>query len=134
MTKDDFVFFEFELAQITETEEGRINEISTGYIRCSGRDLSDRCFPLSLSQIRLSGTFERVSRELHGLNGSLNYPDIHRYLVSLWVDASNCIENIPECDKILQRLSDFKIKILEATKSLNDVFVDGVKLYRQQIN
>jgi len=128
--KSDFVFFEFELSQIQDAEQGEVVEISTGFVNVSGRYLSDRCFSLSLKQIRISHLFRRISNEIHQYKTGLNYPDIHRKLVELWVKASSCIDNVPECNKILESLSDFKIKIIEANKSLRDVYIDGVKLYR----
>jgi hypothetical protein len=44
--KGDWCFCEFKLQQIMEMNGTKITEVSDGYVRHSGSDLSNRCFPL----------------------------------------------------------------------------------------
>lgn len=86
LTVDSWCFFEFELFQIKEMEDDRVTEITNGYTTGGSFDFSDRIKPLTLPYKIASEEVHAVSRRLHkeGPRG-LNFPDIHRYLVDIWL-------------------------------------------------
>ena len=92
--KEDWVFCEFKLQQIMETKENRITEVSDGMFRMSGHDISDRCFPLTLSIKRVSDTAAYWSKQFHEAKcNGLNHPDLNRALISRWAEICENIDN-----------------------------------------
>jgi len=91
----DFVFFEYKLAQIKEMKGAKVQEVSDGAFSCGSLDLSDRCVPLTLRNKNISDEYEHQSNRIHreGVS-SLNYPDIHRWLVDEW---RKCID-VPDSE------------------------------------
>jgi hypothetical protein len=127
---DDWVFCEFELSQIKEMNGNRITSITTGQISMSGYDLSDRCFPLALEFKVASDTASYWSKKIHELkNAGLNHPDIHRELVSRWVDICESA-NSPNVKDYYEKLSAFGRGICEKVESFKYEDFEGVRLFR----
>lgn len=86
----EWIFCEFELSNILEMRAGRVTEVTTGHVRRSSFDMSDRCFPLNESIKRISDYVLYYSDRIHrdGCSVRLNFPDIHRWLVGDW--AASC--------------------------------------------
>jgi len=85
----DWVFFEFELHQVQAVrDDGRVVELSDGLGYHAGYDLTDRCFAMTLPIKRISDAVRFQSDRIHreGMR-VLNFPDIHRWLVEMWVQA-----------------------------------------------
>ena len=130
----DWCFCEYKLSQIMEMEDGRITEVSDSMFRHSSRDLSDRCFPLSLWNCNISMNFQLMSERIHRKgNNSLNYPDIHRHLVALWMDACSFGEDKEKIQKVIDDGNKFIQEILDQCHSLNQLNVRGVPLFRPQL-
>lgn len=129
MNVGDFGFFEFKLCQIKEMDEMKITSVSDGSFVTGSYYLSDRWFPLSLKNITISDYFEYYNRKLHEskFHQILNYPDIHRYIVDVWVDACNAKTNtsIIEYEDKLKKFFDETIELCESAKKLS---VNGVRV------
>lgn len=105
----DWVFCEFELQMIREVhDDGRVTEVTDGVCRHSGRDLSDRCRPLTYDFKQISDSFKWASDRLHR-EGSvgLNYPDIHRWLVEKWCEACDHASDVEASRALLTELREF---------------------------
>jgi hypothetical protein len=123
---NDFCFWEYELVQITEIKDGRIREVTTGYISAGSSDFSDRILPITIKTKIISEAFKEYSNRLHSMNCGLNYPDIHRYLVNKWYEA--CLLNNNEAIKIIyDEINKFILDLKEITYSKT---VNGIKVFR----
>ena len=121
----DWCFFEFKLCQIF-IKYGKVQDASDGMFRTGGYDLSDRCRPLTLHNAYLSQVADHWSDKLHrDGNAGLNFPDIHRKLVDLWVIACDAAENDK---KAIDAIGNFAQAVLDAQKNFGSV--DGVRLLR----
>jgi hypothetical protein len=125
----DWCYCEFELSQIMEIENGRITDISTGYIRMGSHDLSDRCFPLDKNIKVISEEFQLYREKLHK-DGSvnLNYPRIHEWLVEKWVETcKDKPENVSIHYTELRRFYNEIVKFHEEMKSKT---VEGINVFK----
>lgn len=130
----DWCFCEYKLSQIMEMDEGRITEVSDSMFRHSGHDLSDRCFPLSLMNCNISMCFQDMSDKIHSKgSNSLNYPDIHRHLVELWVNACTNADVKEKAQKLIEDGNKFIQEILDKCQSLNHLSVQGIPLFRPRL-
>lgn len=104
----DWVFCEFQLSQIDEIEDGRVTNISTGYIEMGSNDLNDRCFPLTKDMLRISGEFEFASKRIHREgHAGLNYPDIKRWMVDHWAATCRHVDDVSAVKRDYERLHEF---------------------------
>lgn len=128
---NDWCFCEFELQQIKRMEEGRVTEVTTGQFCMSSHDLTDRCFPITMPVKIASDNMQYWHKEFHKLSmAGLNYPDLHRRLVSMWVDI--CEESNEEILKSLyKKLEEFGRSILNRVRDLKYEEVDGLSLFRR---
>ncbi len=133
MKVDDMCFFEFELSQVTKVKDGKVTEISTGYMRTStGDSFNDGCFPVSLHVKLISDAYDSWSKKLHkeGNNG-LNYPDIHMWLVAHWAKTCSKREDDKWLETRYKELREFATEILELCKNYTDVITkSGIRLLR----
>jgi hypothetical protein len=84
----DWLLYEWELAFVREVENGRVTHVVTDFFSHGGNNLDDQCVMLTARNNAVSSNFRDLSRRLHAIKGqSLNYPDLHRWLVDLWVTA-----------------------------------------------
>lgn len=126
----DWCFFDYELVQIQKVENGNVRSVSTGIIGSSG-NLSERCFPLSLEIVRLSGYAKSWSDKLRSVTPSvLNYPDIHRKLVEIWVEGCESIANEDAEKTTYESLRVFCEAILERLDEAKQFNVGGVRVLR----
>jgi len=129
----DWCFFEFELYQIQECNEEIVGEVTNGCVACSGKDLSDRCFPLDLRIKVISEEFYLYSDKIHKLNyNSLNIPDIHRYMVNLWVDTCNHKDNNEFIKNNYSILKNLYNKITESIDNVSKNTFDNVMLFKER--
>lgn len=126
----DFVFFEFKLVQIKEvTEDGRVTDVSDGYFSIVSSDLSSRILPITLTNKIVSEEYMDQSKYLHKYgNPGLNYPDIHRHLVGMWLEDCNALS---AGEKAPNDVRGFVKKVLDSYKKIE---VDGVILLRPPTN
>jgi len=126
----EFIFFEFELSQIKKMNAEEVWEVTDGMFGCSGRCLTERCVPLTLRNKVISDHFKYISKKIHDLNSNnLNYPDIHRSLVDMWIKACNT-KNEEEIKEIYNQSENLKDKILERCQVMKQEEVCGIKLFR----
>lgn len=99
MKVGDWVYHDFELGQITEMEGERVVGFSTGIMSTAGNNLN--AVPLAMPMKRIAEEFEFHSKRIHR-DGSpgLNYPDIHRWLVTAWLEACEATDLKPHYDKL----------------------------------
>jgi len=126
----DWVFCEFKLQQIEQVEDGRIVDVSDGYFSHGAYSLNDRCFPITLQNKMLSEYVASCSDRLHKEgNNSLNYPDIHNWLVNRWVDlCKTVVEDVSQ--KLRKDIGVFTNTILNRCKELREETYEGVKIFR----
>ncbi len=79
----------------------------------SGHDISDRCFPLTLSIKRVSDAASYWSKQFHEAKcNGLNHPDLNRALISRWAEICKNIDNEKEAFKLLKPCIDEMINQL----------------------
>ncbi len=128
----ELCFCEFKLQEIQEMENGKVTQVCDGTFVHYGSDLSDRCFPVDIKIKVISDIASYWSDRIHALNNwSLNHPDIHRYIISKWVDMCNNYQDKAIVDKLGSELSDFCKKIIESVEDSKSLEVDGVKLFNR---
>ena len=128
--KEDWVFCEFKLQQIMETKENRITEVSDGTFRMSGHDISDRCFPLTLSIKIVSDTTSYWSKQFHEAKCNvLNYPDLNRALISRWAEICENIDNEKDVTEKLEELSKFGNSVMKKIYNLQYEEIEGVRIF-----
>ena len=127
----EWCFCEFTLQQIKETKEDRITSVTDGFFEMSGRDLSDRCFPLTLRIKVISDNVEYHSKAFHALkNNSLNHPDLNRELISRWVDMCSTTDD-KELKRLYDSLSEWSNQVQRTVRDLNDISVGNINLFRK---
>jgi len=128
--KGDWVFCEFKLQQIMETNENRITEVSDGMFRMGSYDISDRCFPLTLSIKRVSDVVSYWSKQFHEAEcKGLNHPDLNRALISRWVDICENIDNEKLANEKMEELSKFGKSVMDKIINLKYEEVEGVRIF-----
>ena len=129
--KGDWCFCEFKLQLVKNTEENRITEVSDGFFSLGSLDLSDRCFPLSLKTKCASDIVSNWHDKFHAVNNiGLNYPDLNRALISMWVELCENIDNDSEVQRIYDKINAFGNSVLKKCRNLQGEYVDGVQLFR----
>lgn len=127
--KGDWVFCEFALQQIKETKGDRITSVTDGFFELSGQDISDRCFPLTVKNKRVSDEVEKWSKRFHALNGpGLNYPDLKRELIRRWVEM--CEADEKDLQKLYASIGEFGRKIEQRVQELKYEEIEGVNIFR----
>lgn len=129
----DWVLFEHKVGQIKETEEDRITCISDGSFEIASRDLSNRVFPMTLAGKSVTDWFDFYYHELHreDRGGKLNWPDLSRYIVDLWVGVMQVLEDEDKKKVLLDKSSSFFREVKEELAKLRDrKTADGLKLFR----
>ena len=128
--KGDWVFCEFKLQQIMETNENRITEVSDGMFRMGSYDISDRCFPLTLSIKIVSDAVSYWSQQFHKAEcKGLNHPDLNRALISRWVDICENIDNEKLANEKMKELSKFGKSVMDKIINLKYEEVEGVRIF-----
>jgi hypothetical protein len=129
--ENDWCFCEFTLRQITEVKQGIIKSVTDGNFCLGSSDLNDRCYPLDIRIKRVSDSVNYWSNKIHKLNNKgLNYPDINRKLISIWVDMCESIENENHLKEEYENLDNFGRDIINTVSKLENQNVHGVKLFR----
>lgn len=126
----DWCYCEHKLVQIKEMQGTNIVSISDGFSESYSSDWNDSCFPMTMKVKQISDAFEncymQLNNQLGKLGGNYNFPDFHRYSVSLWRRAITQ----PDKDwiKIFEKWCD---DVIEKAASLKDLKIDGIPLMRQ---
>lgn len=126
----DWCFKEFKLSQIKEIEKGRITSTSDGYFVSSSWDLNDRCFPLDLEVLRSSSEVEYWSDKLHACKQKLNYPDINRKLVEIWVEMCENKDNVEKLKASYEKVRNFAQAVIDKSNALKENVVEGVSIFK----
>jgi hypothetical protein len=126
MNVGDFGYFDFNLVEVKRIENGILKEVSDGMFSTYG-NLSDGYFPVSLRIKNISEIFMKLSNKIHENHfPSLNYPDIHRYLVSQWIDA--CNTNNEKANDIIKETESFVDDTLEYCEGTKQHTINGVRI------
>jgi hypothetical protein len=129
--KGEWCFCEFVLQQVKETKDDRITEVSDGMMSHSGRDLSDRCYPLEMKIKVISDHVKFHSDAFHKLpNRGLNYPDLHRELIRRWAEACEVADDVNKLKEALQSISKWANEVTAAVHNLGNTYVGDVALFR----
>lgn len=128
----DFIFCEFVLQQIKEMNGEDITCVTDGHFQMTGNSLNDRCYPLDLRIKVISDSVKSWSKRFHDLkNNSLNYPDINRELIRIWVEMCEIKDNDTRLKELFNSLDSFGRKIEERVRDLKYEEIDGVPLFRR---
>jgi len=124
----DFVFCEFKLQEINEMSLGMVTSVHDGWFETGSNNLSDMCFPLTIRNKVISDSFSGFSNKIHEINNNgLNYPDIHRYFVSRWMECCNGASD----DKIKAIYSEIENFIKDIKEKVStDVSINGIRVFR----
>lgn len=129
---NDFIFCEFELQQVVMMEDNKVTEVTNGFFRLSGGDLTDRCYPLNLDIKCASDGVKYWSKRFHELNhNSLNHPDLNRELIRRWVNICENIENKKVLKELYEDLDKFGNAVVNKVTDLKYEEIDGVRLFRR---
>lgn len=125
----DWVFHDFKLGQIHMDKE--YDEFHDGSFRTSGK-LKQWCVPLSMRVKTISDQYEYWSDRLHKEgNNSLNYPDIHNWLVNHWFETCQAELDTNEFyRKRYGELTEFCQGILDSCHDFNRKEINGVRIGR----
>lgn len=130
---DDWALHDHKIVVIKKIEEGRVTEVSTGYISTSGYDLSSRLFPFNLKGKLISEEFEQAYKDIHdaGVYMNLNFPDISNMISSKWVQAMRQQDNSEYVMGVYNDLKSFVLGFKDSIRVAKSMTVQGVKLFRQ---
>jgi len=126
-----WIFCEFELQQVKETEDNRITSVTSGQFNLSGHDLSDRCVEINLRTKLASDHCQYWNRQFHDAKctNALNHPDLNRALIERWVAI--CDEpNDKKRQVLYDKLSEFGRAVLEKVRTTMFQEVDGISVFR----
>lgn len=127
----DWVFFDFELHQITRMDGDRVTGVTNGFLKGASNSFSDRVFPLDLRIKVISDNFLGQKEKLMAIRGAnLNFPDIVRWLSSKWADTCREKDNTEVVNTAIRELDAFAREIRDACESLGDTEIGGVRIFR----
>jgi hypothetical protein len=125
----DWCLFEHEVQQIKEMEGERVTSVSDGSFSLSGRDLTDRCWPMSLAGKRAADYFEHESSALHREGGVVNWPDLARAICERFDAAMAVIDDEKRLDAVYKSAAEFFKEIRERVREQQQTVVGGVRLF-----
>jgi hypothetical protein len=129
----EWVWYEHKLVQIKKITEGRVTEVTDGYISSGFHDLSDDCFPMDIRAKLVSeeydASYKKLRKEAGNLN--LNYPDIHRLYVSEWKSVMEERHDDKAIADGYARLRAFEKEFTDAIERSQSAQVAGVSLFRR---
>lgn len=143
LKKGVWCYADFKLVQI-QGDAGigveTLEPTSFGAIR-SGTTRSN-CFPITMHSAKTSALLQYVSDRLHDVNRKrkqyiFNFPDIHRKLVSMWVELCKMNPDSEEFGSAIKELEKFQNVILYHMRSRKRAreqrIVFGINLYNHNI-
>lgn len=123
----DWLLHEWTVSMVKEMNGEAIQCVSTGAVMISGNDLRPWCVPLILENKQISDSFEYWYEEIRKLRiyTALNVPDIHRYMVGLWLNEIYLRDgkNLTTMREFFQELRNFSLDV-----SIKQI--DGVRIIR----
>jgi hypothetical protein len=128
----DWCFCDFKLQQVKETEDNRIVSVFDGTFIHSGYDLSDNCYPLEMKVKQISDIVYIQMERFQALkNNALNYPDLNRKLIEVWIELCDNRENKDKLKELYNNLFTFCDYVINKSKNLNNEKIEGVNLFRK---
>lgn len=137
----NMVYCEFKLATVASINEvGNINSVNFDGIEMSG-NIQDACFPVDEITADVSDRYDYEYNRIHRSAGNLNlnYPDIHRVFVCMWIQSIIVARKKPK-QNWWANVSDFtnevignieQVRSLEMLDPTSDVnFRETIKLMR----
>lgn len=130
----DWCVFEFKICQIKEVNKyGHVHLITDDYFEI-GSGTGHKIRPLTIRNKLISDEFEAVSKRIYkNGNVGLNYPDIHNYLIYLWLEACDT----PETEKghkrvreIYNQIEEFEAKVIQFSQ--DSPVIDGISMLRRK--
>jgi hypothetical protein len=129
MKEGVWCYYDYKLHQIgarRDYDDFSCWDMSTGFIQTSG-NFEGEVYPLSLESKVISAEFEYWDKRIRDLSRSLNFPDIHRKIVSIWHKAM--LAEIAEKRKLAyDEIRNFHDNIKTVIEEGSTV--DGVKIMR----
>jgi hypothetical protein len=119
----------FELVTVKITNKDKIEEVTDGFFSCSSYDLSDYCFPDNAQIKNISEYVKNMYKLVSNLNGNLNFPEIRRRFVDIWIDMCINIDNDKELEGLSMKLDNFASTIIERYKQYKTIEVDDIKIF-----
>ena len=119
----DKCFFEFKIGMVKEVGQGgRVTGLTDGCGCLFGADLRHLMQSVRPAVRALSAEFDGYYHRISNRNSGLNIPDIHPWLVQLWMEACDG-KNIEDIRGRVERL----IELIENSTTLT---YEGIKIYR----
>jgi len=125
--ENDWLFYEFKLVKVKSTKEGYLI-VSDGWIE-SGNASPEYCFPMTLTNKRLSDYFEELYQKLRKHCRNLNWPDIHRWMVTKWAEAC-LIENKAKARHFSDEATNYVNEIISKAEDLSFETVGGMNPFK----
>jgi hypothetical protein len=129
---DDWVYYEFELVQIREIEDGKITKISDGMFNTWSTDLTPYCFSMDMDMKKISDYVKSKFDDINEINlNCLNHPSIKHKFVDYWVEM--CENYTSNYDKYVTEKTKFETfynEVITTLTGIKSLFIDGVKIIR----
>lgn len=126
----DWCFWDHQLAQVTSVDaEGRVSELSNGFIRGGSLDNRPWIVPVTLQNKVIADSVAAAKDEVYKANGSriLNWPDIADRFRVMWIEYVDASEaGVAEAWKPVE---EFKRALLEKLRDIRNEEVDGVRIF-----
>jgi len=128
----DKCYCDFELGRVERLDNEKVTGVRLAGIKLVGGRL--KCFPPSDSVKQISDIYKRWQGRLHDEGiGSLNYPDMHSWLLEHW---ERTCEEANDNDfgwrtKRYDEVKEFSLEILDKCKELRElVLKSGIRFLR----
>jgi len=129
---DEWVYYEFELVQVKEIEDGKVTKVSDGSFNTWANDLTPYCFSMNMDMKKISDYVKSMFDDINNFNlNCLNFPDIKRKFVEYWVEM--CENYYSDYDKYITIKTKFVTFITELTTKLNELqelHINDVKIFK----
>ena len=121
----DFAYHEFTLVQVVEVNNGHVNLVDEGGIKCGGRDLEKEMVPLTIDNKVISENFHGIYDVLQSKGSTgLNYPAFHREMEDMWYEACT---NPDRSSELIAKATKFVWDILSMQSNTQ---IEGIPLMR----
>lgn len=130
MNVGDKVYHDFEEKVIKRIENGEIRAVSDGHFETNG-NLTDYCVPVNSNTKSVSDRILSNYQSIHKVKGNmnLNFPDIYRKYIQIWLDA--LAETGQRQNDVLDASDVFTELILNRINNLKSEVIMGVYIFRQ---
>ena len=127
----DWAYKGYELVQVKEMDGTRVSDLTTGFIRMSSNDFSDRLFRQTLSNKQIAETIEIYYNRITQARGGcmLNHPDINRKFEEFAWRAMAAEPEGQEQKEIMEEAREVQQKCSERLQDAILIQVDGVYVF-----